>query len=131
MQTVTFIDPAGNVAQYEVYDANSRGEYHWSTDHGDSGSEMSGAQARTSARMALKASMAARGRTDQTSRYRSVEKRLQRPARKPMQLTVKSVEAPTPEAPLKHTLSDSDKVRWRLGRFASSDQGPPDGSSLK
>jgi hypothetical protein len=54
MQTVTFMDPAGNVAQYAVYDGNSRGEYHWSTDHGDSGSEMSSARAQITARMALK-----------------------------------------------------------------------------
>jgi len=50
------MDPAGNVAQYAVYDANSRGECHWSTDHGDSGFES--AQAQIGARMALKASMA-------------------------------------------------------------------------
>ena len=42
------------MAQYAVYDANSRGEYHWSTDHGDSGSEMSSAQALISARTVLR-----------------------------------------------------------------------------
>jgi hypothetical protein len=83
MQTVNFMDPAGNVAQYAVYDANSRGEYHWSTDHGDSGSEMSSAQAQVSARTVLKASMAARRRTDQTTRYRSVAKWLRCPRRGP------------------------------------------------
>ena len=124
MQTVTFMDPAGNVAQYAVYDANSRGEYHWSTDHGDSGFEMSSAQAQVAARTALKASMAARAKTDQTTRYRSEEKRLQRPARRPMLLTVKCEEAPRPRATSEHRTSDS--VRWRLGRFASGDQAPPE-----
>jgi hypothetical protein len=76
MQTVTFMGATGNVAQYTVYDANSRGEYHWSTDEGDSGSETSELQAQTSARMTLKASMASRLRTDQMTRYRTVEKRL-------------------------------------------------------
>ena len=70
MQTVTFMDSAGNVAQYAVYDANSRGEYHWSTDHGDTGCDMSSAQAQITARMALKASMAVRAKTDQATRYR-------------------------------------------------------------
>jgi hypothetical protein len=30
-----FIDPAGNQAQYTVYDAGRHNEYHWSTDDGD------------------------------------------------------------------------------------------------
>lgn len=124
MQTVTFMDPAGNVAQYAVYDANSRGEYHWSTDHGDSGFEMSSAQAQVGARRALKASMAARAKTDQTTRYRSEEKRLQRPAGKPMLLTVKCEQAPRPRPPSEH--SSSDSVGWRLGRFARAGQAPPE-----
>lgn len=82
MQTVTFMDPAGNVAQYTVYDANGRGEHRWSTDHGDSGSESSNAQAQIAARTVLKASMAVRRRTDLTDRYRSVEKRPQAPKRR-------------------------------------------------
>jgi len=114
MQTVNFMGPAGNVAQYAVYDANSRGEYHWSTDHGDSGSEMSSAQAQISARTALKASMAARRRTDQTTTYRSVEKWLQRPAKRPMPLTVKCAEAPSPR--VSSGGSSSYSIRWRLGR---------------
>jgi len=36
-QSFTFIDPAGNQAQYTVYDADRHNEYHWSTDHGDRG----------------------------------------------------------------------------------------------
>jgi hypothetical protein len=31
----TLIDPAGNQAQYTVYDANRHNEYHWSKDHGE------------------------------------------------------------------------------------------------
>ena len=83
MQTVNFMDPAGNVAQYAVYDANSRGEYHWSTDHGDSGSEMSSAQAQISARTVLKASMAARRRRDQTTRTGPSKSTLTLPPRRP------------------------------------------------
>ncbi len=80
MHTVTFMDPAGTVAQYTVYDANSHGEYCWSTDRGDSGSDRSNAQAQVSARTTLKASMASRRITDQTTRYISLPKRSQRPS---------------------------------------------------
>jgi len=64
-QSYTFIDPAGNQAQYTVYGADRHNEYHWSTDHGDSGFDGSFAQAQSRARTALKASMAARRRADQ------------------------------------------------------------------
>ena len=64
-QAFTFIDPAGNQAQYVVCDADRHNEYHWSTDHGDSGFEASYAQAQSQARTALKASMAAKRRNDQ------------------------------------------------------------------
>ena len=64
-QSFTFIDPAGNQAQYTVYDADRHNEYHWSTDHGDSGSDASYAQAQSRARTALKDSMAAKRRSDQ------------------------------------------------------------------
>lgn len=121
MQTVTYMDPAGNVSRYAIYDANSRGEYHWSTDYGDSGFEMSSSQAQISARTKLKARMATQARTDQTSRYRSVEKRLQRPARRPRPMTVKW-EASTEHAPLDPTLLES--VRCRLERSAEADRGP-------
>jgi len=63
-QSFTFIDPAGNQAQYTVYDADRHNEYYWSTDHGDSGYDRSYAQAQTRARTALKTSMAARRRSD-------------------------------------------------------------------
>ena len=61
-QSFTFIDPAGNQAQYTVFDADRNKEYHWSTDHGDRGFEATYAQAQSRARTALKASMAARRR---------------------------------------------------------------------
>jgi hypothetical protein len=64
-QSFTFIDPAGNQAQYTVYGADGRNEYHWSTDHGDRGFDGSYAQAQSQARTSLKASMAARRRYDQ------------------------------------------------------------------
>jgi hypothetical protein len=63
-QSYTFIDPGGNQAQYTVYDADHRNQYHWSTDHGDSGVDLSYGQAQNRARTALKASMAARRRSD-------------------------------------------------------------------
>jgi hypothetical protein len=65
-QSFTFIDPGGNQAQYTVYDADRRNEYHWSTEHGDSGFDGSLAQAQYRARTALKASMATRRRSDQS-----------------------------------------------------------------
>jgi hypothetical protein len=57
-QSFTFIDPAGNRAEYTVYELNQHHEYHWSTDHGDRGSDISYVQAQNQARTALKASMA-------------------------------------------------------------------------
>jgi hypothetical protein len=67
-QSYTFIDPGGNQAQYTVYDADHRNQYHWSTDHGDSGVDGSFAQAQSQARNALKASMAARRRSQPVRR---------------------------------------------------------------
>ena len=61
----TYIDPGGNKAQYVVYDADHRREFHWSTDHGDRGFDASYAQAQDRARTALKSSMAARRRSGQ------------------------------------------------------------------
>jgi hypothetical protein len=65
-QEFTFIDPAGNKAQYTVYDVDSRNEYHWATDHGDRGFDHSYAEAQDHARTALKESMAIRRRSDRT-----------------------------------------------------------------
>jgi hypothetical protein len=64
----TFIDAGGNQAQYIVYDADWRNEFHWETDHGDRGIDGSYAQAQERARTALKSSMAARRRADQSHR---------------------------------------------------------------
>jgi len=64
-QSFTFIDPAGNQAQYTVYDADRHNEYHWSTDHGDRGFDSSYAQAQNRARTALKSSMAERRQSAQ------------------------------------------------------------------
>jgi hypothetical protein len=63
-QSFTFIDFAGNQAQYTVYEADRRNEFHWSTDYGDSGFDLSYAQAQNRARTALKASMALRRKSD-------------------------------------------------------------------
>jgi len=64
-QSFTFIDVAGNQAQYTIYDADRHNEYHWSTDHGDRGTDSSYAEAQSRARTALKSSMAVRRRTDE------------------------------------------------------------------
>ena len=64
-QSFTYIDPAGNHAQYTVYDADRHNDYYWSTDHGDSGTDGSYTQAQSRARTALKSSMAAKRRHDQ------------------------------------------------------------------
>ena len=73
-QSFTFIDPAGNQAQYFVYDADRHNEYHWSTDHGDRGFDGSFAKAQDRARTSLKSSMAMRRRSNhqpqQAFRYR-------------------------------------------------------------
>jgi hypothetical protein len=63
-QSYTLIDPAGNQAQYTVYEADRHNNFHWSTDQGDSGYDGSFVQAQDRARAALKASMAVRRRSD-------------------------------------------------------------------
>jgi hypothetical protein len=63
-QSFTYIDAAGNQAQYVVYEADRRNEFHWHTDHGDQGFDPSYAEAQNRARAALKASMATRRRAD-------------------------------------------------------------------
>jgi len=67
-QSFTFIDPAGNQAEYTVYDADRFHEYRWSTDHGDSGTGGSYAEAQDRARTALKATMSERRRSDRMPR---------------------------------------------------------------
>ena len=67
-QSFTFIDPAGNQAQYTLYEKDHRNEFYWSTDHGDHGLAPSYAQAQDRARTVLKASMAVRRRSDRVQR---------------------------------------------------------------
>jgi len=62
-QAFTYIDPAGNQAQYTVHEPDHRNEFYWSTDHGDHGLAPSFAQAQDSARTFLKASMSLRRRS--------------------------------------------------------------------
>lgn len=113
MQTVTFMDAAGNVAQYTVYDANTQGLYHWTTDQGDNGSERSEAQAQSTARNSLKASMALHFKTDQVSRYRSEAKRTQHAVGKLVLLSVNAERAPAEGSGPQSEITQS--VRWRLG----------------
>ena len=64
-QSYTFIDAGGNQAQYTIHEKDYRDEFYWSTDHGDHGLAPSYGQAQDRARTFLKASMAARRRSDQ------------------------------------------------------------------
>jgi hypothetical protein len=65
-QSFTFIDVAGNRAEYTVSDSE-RNEFRWSTDHGDHGTAPSFEEAQCRARTVLKDSMAANRRSDQAS----------------------------------------------------------------
>lgn len=67
-QSFTFIDVAGNQAQYTVSDKDRHDDFHWSTDHGDRGVAPSFEQAQYQARTVLKDSMAANRRSDETNR---------------------------------------------------------------
>jgi hypothetical protein len=67
-QSITFVDAAGDRADYTVYDADYRNEYYWSTEHGDHGLAPTYAQAQDRARTVLKASMAVRRRSDEKVR---------------------------------------------------------------
>lgn len=62
-QSYTYVDPAGNQAQYTIYDADRRKEHLWTTEHGDQGKDASFAAAQDHARTALKTSMALRRRS--------------------------------------------------------------------
>jgi hypothetical protein len=61
-QSFTFIDVAGNRADYTVFDRDRQDNFHWSTDHGDNGSAKSFDEAQYRARTVLKDSMTARRR---------------------------------------------------------------------
>jgi hypothetical protein len=67
-QSFTFIDVAGNLAQYTVSDKDFRSDFHWSTDHGDRGVAPSFEEAQFQARTVLKDSMAANRRSDEVTR---------------------------------------------------------------
>jgi hypothetical protein len=67
-QAFTFIDVAGNRAQYTVFDSDHHSGFHWSTDHGDRGVAPSFEEAQSRARTVLKDSMAANRRSDEASR---------------------------------------------------------------
>ena len=67
-QAFTFIDIAGNQAQYTVSEKDYRSDFHWSTDHGDRGVALSFEEAQLQARTVLKDSMAANRRSDEATR---------------------------------------------------------------
>jgi len=67
-QSFTFIDLAGNQAQYYVSEQDYHSEFHWSTDHGDQGVASSFEEAQFRARTVLKNSMAANRRSDEATR---------------------------------------------------------------
>lgn len=67
-QSFTFIDIAGNQAQYTVSEKDHRNEFHWSTDHGDHGVASGFDEAQLRARTVLKDSMAANRRSDEATR---------------------------------------------------------------
>lgn len=64
-QSFTFIDVAGNQAQYTVSERDRNDTFHWSTDHGDQGSAVSFVQAQSQARTVLKDSMEKNRRSEQ------------------------------------------------------------------
>lgn len=67
-RSFTFVDVAGNQAQYTIFDADVHHEFRWSTDYGDFGLAASFAQAQYCARTVLKDSMAAKRRSEETPR---------------------------------------------------------------
>lgn len=67
-QSFTFIDVAGNRAEYAVFDRDHRDEFRWSTDHGDHGVAATFAEAQSRARTALKDSMTVNRRSDEAIR---------------------------------------------------------------
>lgn len=67
-QSFTFIDVAGNQAQYTVSERDHHDEFRWSTDHGDHGVASSYEEAQSRARSVLKDSMAANRRSDEAMR---------------------------------------------------------------
>jgi hypothetical protein len=66
-QSFTFIDVAGNQAEYTVSDKDHHSEFRWSTDHGDRGVAPSFEEDQCRARTVLKDSMAANRRSDEAA----------------------------------------------------------------
>jgi len=64
-QSFTFIDVAGNRAQYTVSEKDHHDTFHWSTDYGDHGVAAGFAEAQYRARTVLKVSMEASRRSDE------------------------------------------------------------------
>jgi hypothetical protein len=67
-QSFTFIDVAGNRAQYSVSDMGRQSDFRWSTDYGDHGFAPSFEDAQYRARTMLKVSMAADRRSDEATK---------------------------------------------------------------
>jgi hypothetical protein len=66
-QSFTFIDVAGNQAQYTIYDKDLHDGFYWSTEHGDQGLAPSVEEAQSRARVVLKDSMAANRRSGEVA----------------------------------------------------------------
>jgi hypothetical protein len=67
-QSFTFIDVAGNRAQYSVSDTDQQSDFRWSTEYGDHGFAPSFEDAQYRARTVLKGSMAADRRSDEATK---------------------------------------------------------------
>lgn len=63
-KSFTFVDVAGNRADYTVCEKDRQNVFQWSTDHGDRGFAQSFEQAQYQARTVLKDSMATRRRVE-------------------------------------------------------------------
>jgi hypothetical protein len=70
-QSFTFIDVAGNQAQYTIFDKDRDEKFHWSTDQGDHGFAGSFEEAQYRARTVLKDSMTANRRSEEKTRMAS------------------------------------------------------------
>jgi hypothetical protein len=66
-QSFTFIDVAGNRAEYTVSERDPQNGFPWSTDHGDRGVAPSFEEAQYRARTVLKDSMTANRRSDEAT----------------------------------------------------------------
>jgi hypothetical protein len=67
-QSFTFIDVAGNQAQYTVCEKDLHNEFRWFTEHGAKGVAASFGEAQYRARSVLKDSMATNRRSEEATR---------------------------------------------------------------